>query len=177
MQLHKPVMMAKIGAAHGLKGEVRIKSFTGDPMALGNYGMLFDAGGNTYEITGLRPAGNTVIARFKSVTNRQQAEALNGTELFIDRAQLPEDTGQDEFYQADLIGMRLRGETGEDYGTVEAVHNYGAGDIIEVRRDKHPAIMIPFSRAAVTKVDLVSRVITVDPLAAGLVNDGTETLS
>jgi 16S rRNA processing protein RimM len=174
MTRNKPVLMAKIGAAHGLKGEVRIRSFTGDPMSVGKYGTLFDAAGNTYEIVTLRPAGNMLIARFRSVAGREQAEALNGTELFIDRAQLPEDTQRDEYYQADLIGMRLHGRDGTYYGTVEAIHNYGAGDIIEARSGTSGTVMIPFSHAAVTKVDLGSGVITVDPVAAGLVASGDE---
>lgn len=174
MTRSKPVLMARIGAAHGLKGEVRIRPFTADPMSVGKYGTLFDSAGNAYEIVALRPAGNMLIARFRSVAGRQQAESLNGTELFIDRAQLPADTGTDEYYQADLIGMRLRGRDGTDYGTVEAIHNYGAGDIIEARPGGSGTVMIPFSQAAVTKVDLGSGIITVDPLAAGLVASGDE---
>jgi 16S rRNA processing protein RimM len=174
MTKEKPVLMAKIGAAHGLKGEVRIKSFTGDPLALGDYGPLFDARGTMFEIAGLRPAKDMVVARFKSVTSREQAEQFNGTELFIDRSQLPHEKEDDEYYQSDLIGMRLTDENGTIYGAVESIHNYGAGDIIEVRRDRRHTFMIPFTKAAVTGIDLEGRMITIDPLAAGIVTTGDE---
>jgi len=168
MTKERPILMAKIGAAHGLKGEVRIKPFTGDPLALGDYGPLFDARGTLFEIDGLRPAKDMVIARLKSVTTREQAEMLNGTELFVERSQLPQDIESDEYYQADLIGMQLRDESGEAYGTVESIQNYGAGDIIEVRKDRRNTFMIPFTQTAVTAIDLESRVMTIDPVAAGI---------
>jgi 16S rRNA processing protein RimM len=170
MTKERPILMAKIGAPHGLKGEVRIKSFTGDPLALGDYGPLFDARGTMFEIAGLRPAKDMVIARFKSVTTREQAEMLNGIELFLDRSQLPQDMETDEYYQADLAGMQLRDESGTVYGTVESIHNYGAGDIIEVRTDRRNAFMIPFTQSAVTAIDLERRVMTIDPVAAGIIS-------
>lgn len=174
MTKKRSILMAKIGAAHGLKGEVRIKSFAGDPMRLADYGPLFDARGSLFEIDGLRPSRDMVIARFKSVTSREQAELLNGTELFIDRSQLPHDTEEDEYYQADLIGMQLRDESGTAFGTVESIHNYGAGDIIEVRKDRRHTFMIPFTKAAISKINMEAGIMTIDPLAAGIIASGDE---
>jgi 16S rRNA processing protein RimM len=171
MTKERTVLLAKIGAAHGLKGEVRIKSFTGDPLAFADYGPLRDARGTMFEIEGLRLAKDMVIGRLKSVTSREEAELLNGTELFVDRSQLPQDIGQDEYYQADLVGLKLRDGSGKEYGTVETIHNYGAGDIIEVRGgDRRGTFMIPFTKAAVPEIDTENGVITVDPLAAGLIS-------
>lgn len=143
-------------------------------MKLADYGPLFDARGSLFEIDGLRPSRDMVIARFKSVTSREQAELLNGTELFIDRSQLPHDTEEDEYYQADLIGMQLRDESGTAFGTVESIHNYGAGDIIEVRKDRRHTFMIPFTKAAISKINMEAGIMTIDPLAAGIIASGDE---
>ena len=109
-----PVQMAVIGAAHGIKGELRVKTFTGDPLALGDYGPLYARDGRAFEIIDIRPANTVVVVRFKGVSDRNAAEALTGTELFVDRSMLPDDGEEDEFYHADLIGLAVRDETGAD---------------------------------------------------------------
>lgn len=135
----KPVLMGVIGATHGVRGQVRIKSFTGDPLAIGDYGPLHDKSGNSYEITHARMAKNMVIATIKSVTTPEAAKALNGVELFVARDQLPdEELDEDEFFFEDLVGMEARAEDGDVLGRVIAVYNFGADDMIEVRFSSGP---------------------------------------
>ncbi len=169
-----PILMAVVGAAHGIKGELRVKTFTGDPMALGAYGPLFSSDGRAFEITAIRPANTVLVVRFKHVSSREQAEAMTGTELFVDRAALP-DSGEDgEFYHADLIGLEVRDEAGEPVGTVTAVENFGGGDILELAIGGRKGVLIPFTRDAVPEVDLKARFIRIESVAAGLVDDGEE---
>src|SRR5262245_45703887 len=131
-KLENPVLMAVIGAAHGIKGELRVKTFTGDPQALADFGTLFASDGRAFEILALRPQGNMAVAKFRGVDDRSAAEALTGTELFVGRATLPGDLDEEEFYHADLVGMDAVDEGGERLGKVTAVQNYGAGDILEI---------------------------------------------
>lgn len=160
--------MGVIGAPHGVTGEVRVKTFTADPMALGAYGPLHDAAQRSYTVAAIRPQKTVVVVvRFKEVTTREQVEALNGTELFVDRTALPSNLEEEEFYHSDLIGLEARDADGNSYGRVAAIHNFGGGDIIELTGAK--GAMIPFTRAAVPVIDIAGKRITVDPVAAGLV--------
>ncbi|MCO6051124.1 ribosome maturation factor RimM [Mesorhizobium sp. RP14(2022)] len=160
------VEMAVVGAAQGLKGEVRVKSFTGDPLALGDYGALVSEKGRNLTITNLRPLGkDMLVVRFEGVADRTAAEALNGTRLFVSRDRLPE-AEEDEFYHADLIGLALR-EAGETVGRVIAIHDFGAGDVLEVDY-RNKRVMIPFTQAAVPVVDVKRGFAAVEPEAAGL---------
>ncbi|MBW8638573.1 ribosome maturation factor RimM [Hoeflea sp. WL0058] len=169
----QPVLMAVIGAPHGVRGEVRVKPFGEDPLALGDYGPLFDDKGNTYQVKAIRPSKTVVVVRFDAVNSREQAEALNGTELFIDRSRLPDDAlDDDEYFQADLIGMTVRDAEAKDYGQVIAIHDFGGGDIIELRKGDARSVMIPFNGDAVTDIDMEGRIIMVSPLAAGLEDEG-----
>src|SRR5262245_31510531 len=142
--LKNPVLMAVIGAAHGIKGEVRVKTFTGDPMALGEYGPLHGRDGRPFEVLDLRLQGNIVVARLKGIGDRSAAEALTGTELFVERAALPDKLEEEEFYHADLIGMDVLDERGNQLGKVTAVQNFGAGDILEVKGPGLNGAWIPF---------------------------------
>ncbi|TGQ07660.1 MULTISPECIES: ribosome maturation factor RimM [unclassified Mesorhizobium] len=169
-KLENPVQMAVIGAAHGIKGELRVKTFTGDPLALADYGPLFARDGRAFQITDIRPAGTVVVVRFKGVNDRNAAEALAGTELFVDRSVLPDDGEEDEFYHADLIGLDVRDDTGA-IGKVVAVHNFGGGDILDVTLAGRKGVLIPFTQAAVPHVSIAEGFVQVDPLAAGLVDD------
>ena len=164
-----PVQMAVIGAAHGIKGELRVKSFTGDPLALADYGPLFAKDGRKFMITDIRPANNVVIVRFKGVNDRSAAEALTNTELFVDRAVLPDDTEHDEFYHADLVGLKVRDDTGAEVGRVTAIQNFGGGDILEIALDGRHEVLVPFSAAAVPEVAVAAGYLRIDPVAAGLV--------
>lgn len=169
-----PIQMAVIGAAHGIKGEVKLKSFTGDPAAIGDYGPLFAEDGRRFTIETLRPAGSSIVVKFKEVRDRTAAETLSGTALHVDRAALPDDLDEEEFYQADLIGLGVVDLEGAAIGKVQAVHDFGAGDILDIRKVSGGSVMVPFTKAAVPAVDIAAGRLTVDPVAAGLVDDGKE---
>jgi len=162
--------MAVIGAAHGIKGELRVKTFTGDPLALGDYGPLYASDGRAFEIEDIRPSGDVVVVRFKGLRDRTAAEKLTGTELFVDRSMLPAEE-EDEFYHADLVGLAVRDETGADAGKVTAVQNYGGGDILEITFRGRKGQLIPFSQAAVPEVDVPGGFVRIDTIAAGLAED------
>ena len=170
-KLQNPVQIAVIGAAHGIKGELRGKTFTSDPQALADYGTLYASDGSAFEIAAIRPAKEVVVVRFKGVNDRNAAEALTGTELFVDRSALPEDMDEGEFYHADLIGLSVKDEAGETVGKVSAVQNFGGGDILEIQYAGRKGVLIPFTKAAVPEVDLVAGFIRVEAIAAGLVDD------
>ncbi|MER9680273.1 ribosome maturation factor RimM [Mesorhizobium sp. M0184] len=166
-----PVQMAVIGAAHGIKGELRVKSFTGDPLALADYGPLYARDGRAFQIVDIRPANTVVVVRFKGVNDRNAAEALAGTELFVDRSVLPDEGEEDEFYHADLVGLEVKDDTGAVIGKVVAVHNFGGGDILDVTLAGRKGVLIPFTQAAVPEVSIAGGFVRVDPAAAGLVED------
>jgi 16S rRNA processing protein RimM len=163
--------MAVIGAPHGVRGEVRVRSFTAEAAALGAYGPLQDENGRTFEVVSVRPAKEVSIVRIKGVATREEAEALNGVALFIERSALPPDLEEEEFYHADLIGLAVRDEEGAEVGTVVAIHDFGAGDILEVKRKGGSSAMIPFTRAAVPEVAPAKGFVRIDSVAAGLVED------
>jgi len=169
-----PVQMAVIGAPHGIRGELRVKTYTGDPLALGDYGPLFAEDGRQFDVADIRPAKNVVVVRFRQVADRDAAEALSGTALFVDRSQLPDDLEEEEFYHADLIGLAVRDGDGAMLGRVAAFHDFGGGDIMEIDRGAGGTVLIPFTRAAVPEIDLEGGSVTVDPEAAGLVETGDE---
>lgn len=167
------VKMAVVGAAHGIKGEVRVKSFTGDPLALSEYSPLSDAKGRRFDILAIRPQGEVVVVRLKGISDRNAAEALNGVELFVDRDKLPpEDEG--EYYHEDLVGLSVRDETGATIGKVTAVLNFGGGDVLELTAGGRGGVLIPFTHAAVPEVLVADGHIRIDTIAAGLVDDEDE---
>ncbi len=168
MKLENPIQMAVIGAPHGIAGELRVKTFTGDPLALGDYGPLYAADGRKFTVAGIRPSKNVVVVRFREIADRTAAEAATGIELFVDRSVLPDDLEADEFYHADLIGLPVRDETGEEIGRVEAFHDFGAGDVMEVRLSTGRTVLVPFTAAAVPAVDLDAGIVSVETVAAGL---------
>ena len=170
-KLKNPVQMAVIGAAHGIKGKLRVKTFTADPLALADYGPLHTRDGRAFEIVDIRPQGTVVVVRLKGVTDRNAAEALTGTELFVDRSALPEALDDDEFYHADLVGLAVKDDAGETLGKVTAVQNFGGGDILEVTLGTRQGVLIPFTSAAVPEIAISAGFIRIDPVAAGLVDD------
>lgn len=148
------VCVARIGAAHGLRGEVRLWTFTEDPMSVTRYGPLSTKdGARRLEVSQARAAKDHLIAALTGVTTREQAERLNGTELYVARDKLPE-TDEGEFYHADLIGLAAVDTAGTTLGTVAAIHNFGAGDIIEIAPARGPTLMLPFTDAVVPTVDI-----------------------
>ncbi|CCF21279.1 Ribosome maturation factor rimM [Pseudorhizobium banfieldiae] len=171
-KLHNPILMATVGAAQGLRGEVRVRAYTADPLALGDYGNLHGKDGRIFEILEIREAKNVAIVRFRGINDRNAAEALNGLELFIERENLPDDElDDDEFYYADLEGLEAVDESGKSYGTVTGVFDFGAGDLLELKGPGRRPVLIPFSEAAVLEIDLEGGRILIDPRAAGLIED------
>jgi len=157
--------MGRIGAAHGVRGEVRIQSFTEDPLALMQYGPLATSRpGLTIKIAAARTTTNVLVARLEGVTDRTAAENLNGVELFVDRALLPDTDNDEDFYHADLIGLRAQLVDGTTLGTVTAIPNFGAGDILEVKSaNGGETFLYPFTRAAVPEVHVKAGYIVIDP--------------
>jgi 16S rRNA processing protein RimM len=157
------VLLGRITGAHGLKGEVKIATFTAEPEDVAAYGPLMSADGSlTVEITSLRHAGgSSVIARLRGIVDRNAAESLRGTDLFVHRSVLPP-AEEDEFYYSDLIGLSAISPDGEPLGEIVAVQNYGAGDMLELRLlAGGQSQLIPFESAYVPKVDLEAKRITV----------------
>ena len=173
-KLKNPIQMAVIGAPHGIKGELRVKTFTADPLALGDYGPLLTRDGRSFEVVDIRPANTAVVVRFREIKDRTAAEALSGTELFVDRSVLPDDGDGTEFYHADLVGLTVKDETGVDVGKVTAVQNFGGGDILELLLSGRKGALIPFTQAAVPVVDLAGGFVRIDMAAAGLVDDADD---
>jgi 16S rRNA processing protein RimM len=161
----RQILMGRIGAAHGIKGEVRIQSFTADPLALAGYGPLAtNKPGLTIEIETARLADTVLVARLKGVTDRTAAERLNGVELFVDREKLPPTGDDDDFYHADLIGLDARLTDGTTIGKVTAVPNFGAGDLIEVRNERSgDTYLYPFTKAAVPEIHVKAGYLVIDP--------------
>lgn len=158
------VCVGQFGAAHGIRGEVRLKAFTADPLAIRQYGPLqSEDGARTFEIVALRPAKDTLIARLKGVDDRNAAEALCHLRLYVPRERLAP-PAEDEFYHADLIGLAAVDRSGQPLGTIVAVPNYGAGDLLEIAPAGGGAtVLLPFSKAAVPHVDIAAGRVTVDP--------------
>ena len=157
------ILLAKIGAAHGIKGEVRVKPF-GDPDMLDQYGKLETSDGRKLRIKRMRPQKNMLVVKFENVNSREEAEALNGCELFVDRHRLPETEDDDEFYVSDLIGMKVRSKQGEEIGTVHDVPNFGADDMLEIQPvNGANTYFLPFTNAVVPEIDLANKTIVVVP--------------
>jgi 16S rRNA processing protein RimM len=152
--LAREVLLAAVIGAQGLKGAVKVKLFTETPEALPSYGPLRDARGRRYEITAFRPGkpGEAVIS-FSGIADRASAEALKGAELFIARAALPA-AAEEEFYHADLIGLDAQDSEGRMLGKVAALHNYGAGDVMEIARPDGDSILLAFTRETVPTIDI-----------------------
>lgn len=161
---NRRVLLGVVAGAHGIRGEVVVRSFTADPADIAAYGPLGDATGTRLvKLRVLRLTAKGVIARIEGVSDRNAAEALKGLELYIDRAALPP-ADEDEYYHADLIGMTVIDTDGQDIGTVIAIQNYGAGDLLEYRlAGQKRTELLPFSSAFVPSVDLAARRVTIAP--------------
>ena len=161
------ICVARIGAAHGIRGEVKLWSFTEDPAAVATYGPLeTQDGAQRFEIEALRPAKDHFVARIAGVVDRDAAEKLRNLELFIPRTRLPKIDDADTFYHADLIGLEVVTLDGTQVGTVHALHNFGAGDIIEiVPIGSGDPLMLPFNETTVPTIDLAAKqIVIVAPL-------------
>jgi 16S rRNA processing protein RimM len=156
------ICVARIGAAHGVRGAVKLWTFTEDPLAVKHYGPLSTKdGARQFEVTHVREAKDHLVATLKGVATREDAERLNGIELYIARDKLPE-TEEDEYYHADLIGLAAVNAANEAIGRVIAIHNFGAGDIIEIAPASGPTLLLPFTNAVVPTVDLENRRVVIE---------------
>jgi 16S rRNA processing protein RimM len=158
------ICLGQIGAAHGVRGEVRLRSFTSDPAAIADYGPLETEDGRVFEIETMRPAKDHFVARLSGIRDRDAASALANTKLYVPRERLPQTEEPDEFYHADLVGLAVVDRAGKSLGTVIAIHNFGAGDLIEVRTETGGNTeLVPFDTTHVPAVDIASGKIVVDP--------------
>ena len=158
------ICVARIGAAHGVRGAVKLWTFTEDPFAVKRYGPLLSKDGKRqFELAQAREAKDHLVATFKGVTTRDEAERLNGIELYVAREKLPA-TDDDEYYHADLIGLAAVTTDGAALGRVLAIHNFGAGDIIEIAPPNGgPTRLLPFTNAVVPTVDLAAGKVVIEP--------------
>ncbi len=158
------IRVARIGAAHGIRGEVRLWPFTQYPMDVARYGPLeTENGARTFEIEAMRPGKGFLVARFVGVSDRDAAEELTNLELFVPRDRLPDIVEEDTWYHADLVGLTAVTADGAVLGTVAAIHNFGAGDIIEITPANGGTLMLSFTEAAVPEIDLEAKRIVVVP--------------
>ena len=169
-----PVCLGVIAGAHGLKGEVRILSHTARPEDVAEYGPLADETGEYFFALEVRGHGKgTLIARIHGIEDRAAAAALKGTKLFVDRAAL-EAPDSDEFYYADLVGLEARLDSGGRVGRVASVHNFGAGDLLEIEPAAEGAtLFVPFTKETVPVVDTDDGFIVLVP-PDGLLGEGAE---
>ena len=164
------VCIAQIGAAHGVRGEVRVKLFSDDPQSLIQYGALETADGSRrFEIETARFAKTVYVCGIKGLRNRDEAEALNGTRLYVSRDKLPE-LDEEEFYHSDLLGLEARLETGDVLGTIVGIPDFGAGDLLDIVPKRGKGVYIPFTREAVPVVNIAEGYVTVIP-PEGLLDD------
>jgi 16S rRNA processing protein RimM len=158
-----PICVARIGAAHGVRGAVKLWTFTEDPLAVKHYGPLTTKDGTRqFEVTHAREARDHLVATLKGIVTREEAERLNGVELYIARDKLPE-TDEGEYYHADLIGLAAVTAAEAPIGRVIAIHNFGAGDIIEIAPPHGPTLLLPFTNAVVPTVDLAGGRVVIEP--------------
>lgn len=157
------ICVGAIAGAFGVHGEVRLKSFCSEPTDIASYGPLTtEDGKRSFRVTLTRPVAGGLGARIAGVTSRDEAEALRGTSLYVPRDRLPA-LPDDEFYHADLIGLSAFDTGGALLGRVSAIHNHGAGDIIEISPTSHKsALLLPFTKAIVPNVDLSAGRLVVD---------------
>lgn len=156
------VALGVIGRPHGVKGLVRIRPYTERPGDVAAYGPVALADGRRFEVTVVGEARGTVTARLSGVTDRDAAAALTGREIFVARAALPE-TVANEYYHHDLIGLAAEGVDGMALGRVVAVHDFGAGPVLEIARENGGSVMVPFTDAVVPEVDMVGGRMVIDP--------------
>ena len=157
------LLMGEIGAAQGLKGEVRLRAYTQKPADIAAYGALEDETGRGIEIESVRVTPKALIARIKGVTTREAAEALTHTKLYLPRARLPA-SDEDEWYHADLVGLAAVNADGAPIGTVVAIYNFGAGDIVEITPASGEAnMLVPFNTVTVPEIDIAQGRIVLSP--------------
>lgn len=176
------VLLGAVSGAHGVRGDVRLKTFTEDPAAIGDYGPVHTEDGRVFTLKVTKPVKGGMAAKLDGVTDRDQAEALKGTRLYVSREALghpsdglgADDDGDEAYFHADLVDCVLVSEQNEEIGRVTAVHDFGAGDLLDVlRSDADGAgktVLVPFTRAVCPEVDIAARrIVCVPPV--GLLED------
>jgi len=166
-QKENKICVARIGAPHGVRGEVRLWSFTEDPAAVASYGVLESEDGmQHFEIEALRPAKGFFVARLFGIRDRSAAERLTNLKLYVPRGRLPPTEDADTFYHADLVGLAAVTPEGETLGTVSAIYHYGAGDLIEITpAGSGETLLVPFRQDTVPMIDIAGGRIVVVPLS------------
>ncbi|MEM0948981.1 MAG: ribosome maturation factor RimM [Pseudomonadota bacterium] len=158
------VCVGAVAGAYGVRGEVRLKSFCADPDDIATYGALVtEDGTRSFDVRLMGQIKNGFAARLTGIGTKEQADALKGVRLYVDRDRLPEPE-EDEYYHADLIGMVVADTGGTVLGRVRAVLNHGAGDLLEITGpDLKTPVLLPFTKEAVPTVDLTGRRLVADP--------------
>jgi 16S rRNA processing protein RimM len=158
------ICVARIGAAHGVKGEVKLWSFTADPAAVADYGPLeSEDGTQRFEIEAVRAAKDHLVARLAGVRDRDAAQRLTNLDLYVPRDRLPA-PAPEEFYHADLIGLRAESRDGAALATIVGIHDFGAGDLLELRATgASSTVLMPFTAETVPVVDIAGGRIVIDP--------------
>jgi 16S rRNA processing protein RimM len=160
MKGNRKICVGMITSAHGVKGLVRLRSFTEDPEAVVQYGPLTDEDGKTIVVKLKSMAKDFFIAEVKGVASKEAADALRGTKLYVPREAMPK-TAMRQFYEADLIGLAAADDKGKSYGTVQAVHNHGGGPFLEIGTTSKDSFMLPFTDACVPEVDIGAGRVTI----------------
>lgn len=156
--------MAVVAGPHGVRGAFKLRCFTAEPAGVAAYGPLLDEAGRTlFSLQVVGPAPGGVVAQARGITDRDAAAALRGTRLHVTRDRLPVLADADEFYHEDLVGLAVLGPDGQDLGKVIAVHDFGAGALLELVGPDGRTTVLPFTRAIVPRVDLAAGRITVHP--------------
>ena len=161
------VLMATIGAPHGVRGAVKLTVFTEDPLALRRYNPFTSPDGRVFKLTSVKAIGKSIVATVEGIDDRNAAETLRGIALSVPRTRLPR-PDEDEFYHVDLVGLEARLEDGSRLGTIHGVFDFGAGDLLDIHGDK--PVLIPFTREAVPTVDIAGGFVTVAAIP-GLLDD------
>ena len=161
------ILVGRVAGAFGVRGEVRITAYTEDPLALIRYRTLLREDGSVaLTLQGGRATKGAVVARAGELASKEAADALRGLRLYVPREALPEPDDEDEFYLADLIGLAAQTADGAPFGRVKAVHNFKAGDILEIEPGAgRPTRLIPFTREAIPHIDIAQGRVTVAPPA------------
>lgn len=160
------ILVGRVAGPFGVRGELRLTAYTEEPLALLRYRDLKrEDGAPVLTLTAARVQGDSVVARAREVADRDAAEALKGVRLYVPREALPPPEDEDDFYQADLIGLAAVAPDGEPLGRVKAVHDFGAGDILEIDPGEgRPTWLLPFTRDAVPEVSIAAgRLVAVRP--------------
>jgi 16S rRNA processing protein RimM len=162
------VCVGAIAAAHGIRGEVKVKSFTANPQDVGAYGPVTTDRGQVLKLKVLREQGDAVVVRIEGVADRNEAEALRGLKLFVSRDKLPAPDDEDEFYHADLLGLGVEDQAGVKLGRILSIQDFGAGDMLEIALEQGGSAYLAFTREAVPVVEVKAGRVIANPPEAWL---------